>query len=433
MKLLWQGWMRAMPALRLLAGAMVLAAIAAHAAVTPWDKPAADLVARIAEVLGPGPVHFMLRNLSAIPNDQLAAIRRILENDLKANGILFADSEGANAVTVTLSENPAGGLWVAEIAEGNEKRIVMVAAESFRSASLVATQRITLHREVIARGSDLEWKDSPAGLHAVSEIVGAAMAGNSLVVLTQETVAVFGKTAQGWEEQARAEFGPLHEAKRDPRGVVIPSADGTRFTAFAPGVTCSGAFAAGISSGPANWTIQCHRSDDPWTLFQTGPDQWARGFYNAGRDYFTGVVVPTMGVELPPFYEVGIMPGWPGGAAVLIGATDGKVELAENGHLEPVAGTRDWGSDFAVISSACGAPAHVIVSSSGDGAGDSLRAYGVSALEAAPASDALMLNGAAMATWTDLDGKSAMMVVRTATQQGRGWEYEVDRVSEACD
>lgn len=425
--------MRAKAALRVLAGAVVLLAAAAHAAGTPWDKPAADLAARIAEILGPGPVHFTLRNLSAIPTDQLPAIQRALEDDLKASGIIFANSEGVNTVAVTLSENPAGGLWVAEIGEGNETRVVMVATKLAPTPSVEATQRITLHREVLARGSDLDWKDSPVVPRATSQILAAAVAGNSLVVLTPEAVAVFSKTAQQWTEQASAELSTFRAGSRDPRGVVISSTNGTAFTAFTPGVTCSGTSTAATSSAPQSWTIQCQRSDDPWPLFQTGPEQWVRGFYNAGRDYFTGVVAPEVGAPLPPFYEAGVLPGRPGGAAVLIGATDGKVEIAENGHLEPVAGTRDWGSDFAVIASACAAPAHVLVSSSGEGAGDSLRAFAVPALEAAPVSDPLMLNGAAMEMWTAPDAKSAMVVVSTATQQGRDWEYEVDRVSEACD
>jgi len=427
-----QEQMRAKSALRIFAGALVLLAGAAHAASTPWDKPAADLAARIAEILGPGPVAFSLRNFSAISNDRLPVIRQTLEDDLKANGITFTSSEGANTVAVTLSENPAGGLWVAEIGEGNDTRVVMVTAGSAPTPDDPTRQKIKLHREVIARESDLQWKDVPAGTNSPSQILAASMAGDSLVVLTTERVAVFSKTAQGWAEKAEAELSALRAGSRDPRGAVIPSADGAAFTAFAPGVACSGASTSATIVAPQTWTIQCHRSDDPWPLFQSGQDGWTRAFYNPGRDYFTGVVSPSLGAEWPPFYDAGLFPGRPAGAAVLMVATDGKVELAENGRLQPVAGTRDWGSDFAVIASMCGAPAHVIVSSSGDGAGDSLRAFAVPALEAVPVSEPLLLNGAPMAMATAPDGKSAWMIVRKA-KQGRGWDYEVDRVSEACD
>jgi len=428
-----QGEMRAKSTHRLLAGALILLAGAAYAAGTPWDKPAADLAARIAEILGPGPVIFTLHNLSAIPNDQLPAIRRILEDDLKASGISFTSSEGANTVDVTLSENSAGGLWAAQIGEGNDTRVVMVTASSARTSGYPPAQSITLHREVVVRGPDLEWNNVSAGQRSPSQILAATMDGDSLVVLTSDRVAVFSKAGQGWAEQAGAEFSALHAGSRDPRGIVIPSADSAAFTAFAPGVACSGSSQTTASGAMQTWTIQCHRSDDPWSLFQTSDNQWERAFYNAGRDYFTGVVSPSPGAEWPPFYDAGLLPGRPAGTAVLMAATDGKVELAENGQLQPVAGTRDWGSDFAVIASSCGSPVHVIVSSSGDGAGDSLRAFAVLALEAAPVSEPLMLNGAAMGLSTAPDGKSATAIVRTTMQQGGGWDYEVDRVSEACD
>ena len=66
------------------------------------------------------------------------------------------------------------------------------------------------------------------------------------------------------------------------------------------------------------------------------------------------------------------------------------MQLAENGELKVVAGTRDWGSDFAVLHSGCGAGVEVIASSSGEAASDSLRAYELPALEAVPASAPLI-------------------------------------------
>jgi len=40
-----------------------------------------------------------------------------------------------------------------------------------------------------------------------------------------------------------------------------------------------------------------------------------------------------------------------------------------------VNGTRDWGSDLALISSGCGTGTQIVVSGSGEQASDSLRAY----------------------------------------------------------
>lgn len=435
MRPLWQRFMRAQFSLRVLAGGMVFMAAMARAAspATPWDKPAADLAARIAEVLGPGPVRFTLRNISSIPADQLAAVRRVLENDLNAGGIIVGASDAANALRVTLSENPAGGLWVAEIAEGSETRVVMLPVDASPAVPAAAKVAVTLHRDVIVRAADLPWSASPKGVPPPAQILAFAQVNGGVAVLTPERIGVFAKSGAGWTEQGHAEFATLHAESRDPRGIIVPSADGASFDAFAPGVTCSGSLAAGgISAAPSGWTLQCHAGDDPWPIVESAPGQWIKAFYNAGRDSFTGVVTVGGGAAFPPFYTAGLLPGRPGGAAVIIGGTDGKVTVVENGRLEPVAGTRDWGSDFAVVAPSCGAAAHVLVSSSGDGTGDSLRAFDLPSLEAVPVSDPLTLNGAAMALWPAPDGKSALAIVRTG-QPGRDWTYEVDRVSEACN
>lgn len=433
MKPLWQGFMRAQMSFRVLAGAMALmAATGVRGQAAPRDKAAADLAARIAEVLGPGPVRFTLVNLSTIPADELPTISRMLESDLGSGGISVGSADAANAVRVTLSENPAGGLWVAEVAEGSETRVLMVTVNPSPDARQAAKAGITLHREVIARSKDLVWKASTNGAPSSAQILAFAQINASVVVLTPERVGVFAKSAQGWTEQGQADFGSLHAASRDPRGIIVPSADGSAFDAFVPGVTCAGALTAFAAAVPSTWTIHCHAGDDPWPLIETAPGQWIKAFYNAGRDSFTGVITGAGGAAYPPFYTAGLLPGRPSGAGVLISGTDGKVALAENGQLEPVAGTRDWGSDFAVVASGCGGSAQVIVSSSGDGNGDSLRAFDLPAREAIPVSDPLPLNGAAMALWPAPDGKSAVMIVR-ATTPGRDWNYEVDRVSEACN
>jgi len=93
-----------------------------------------------------------------------------------------------------------------------------------------------------------------------------------------------------------------------------------------------------------------------------------------------------------------------------------------------VTGTRDWGSDFAVLHSGCGAGVQVIASSSGEAANDSLRAYELPALEAVPASEPLAMDGTVTALWTAPDGKSVLAMVRNAAN-----EYEVDRVTALCN
>jgi hypothetical protein len=153
-----------------------------------------------------------------------------------------------------------------------------------------------------------------------------------------------------------------------------------------------------------------------------------KAFFNSARNYFTGVITPNIGVDTQPFYTAAWFPRAAGGAALVVGGIDGKVRMIENGVSKQVAGTRDWGSDFAVIHSGCGAGAQIIASGSGEAAGDSLRAYDLPALEVIPASAPLDVGGAMMTFWPAPDGKSAFAVVRSVAN-----EYEVDRVSALCN
>jgi hypothetical protein len=199
-----------------------------------------------------------------------------------------------------------------------------------------------------------------------------------------------------------------------------------------PGTECSGAFSppAETAALPHNgWTVNCHASDDPWPIaVDTSGAPQLKAFYNSARDYFTGVVSPSVGVDLPPFYAAAMLPRSAGNAALLVGGIDGRVQMVENGSLRVVTGTRDWGSDFAVLHSGCGAGVQVIASSSGEAASDSLRAYELPALEAVPASAPLAIDGTVTALWAAPDGKSVLAVVRNAANQ-----YEVDRVTALCN
>jgi len=196
-----------------------------------------------------------------------------------------------------------------------------------------------------------------------------------------------------------------------------------------------------LSAQPTgDWSMRCRESDDPWPIAQASTPQAPapanpaessvslKGFYNAARDYFTGVVTPSVDVDVPPFYSAAVIPRPASAVALLIGGIDGKVQLTEGGALKPVSGTRDWGSDFAVLNSGCGTGAQVLVSGSGEAASDSLRAFELPAQEAIPASAPLAMDGTVTALWTAPDGKSVFAVVRGAADQ-----YEVDRVTTSCN
>lgn len=385
---------------------------------SPWDQPAAALAGEVAEVLGPGQARLVIRNQSTISIDEVPAIRRLIEQDLKAHGVQVSGGESASVIRVTLSENVRERLWVAEVIEGSEAHVTMVHVERGTQPAAQTGGGMMLRKEAV--------------LATKEPVVALLVQSNALVALEPEEIVLYGKTPNGWQEQKRVPIGQKRALARDPHGVILPTQDGSGFEAVVAAVECNGAFPAAEGFGASS--VRCHESDDPWPIAVNGNAGGAavapislKGFYNAARDYFTGVVAPGVGVDLPAFYSAVLLPR-PSGGGLLIGGIDGKVQLVENGALRAVSGTRDWGGDFAALHSGCGSSAQVIASSSGEAVSDSLRAYEIPALEATPASAPLAMDGTVMALWTAPDGKSVLASVRHAEGS-----YEVDRVTALCN
>ncbi len=408
----------------LVAASVLVSAAALSQSPDPWQQPAAALAEQIAGFLGPGQSQLTLRNLSTIPADQVPVIRALLEQDLKAHGVQASGEESANSIRVTLSENLRERLWVAEVVQGNETRVAMVRVEAGAPQPVMVSSGMTLRAQRVLQ--------SNAPVLALLESRGWLMA------VAPAAIVLYRNTGGQWLEQQLVSIGARRMLGRDPRALVVQNASGDTLQIFVPGTACSGNIApenSGASpSAVPEWSIHCNSSDDPWPIAQmpaaNGAPQGAaaiKAFYNAARNYFTGVVTPSVGVDLPPFYSAAALPR-PAGAALLIGGIDGKIQILENGALKTVNGARDWGSDFAVLHSECGAGDQVIVSGSGEAVNDSLRAYELPGLEAVPASAPLAMDGTVTALWSAPDGKSLMAVLRHVSG-----DYEVDRVTALCN
>jgi hypothetical protein len=399
-----------------------LAVVQAAAAQAPsqWEKPAAALAEQISGIMGPGQAQMAIRNISSVPAADVPGIRKLIEQDLKVLGVVALGAESANAIRVTLSENTRERLWVAEVVQGNETRVAMVEVAPAAPSIERTDAHIVLRKERLS-----------GALDSHEPILFAVQARGDLVILHTGDIEIGSSHDGVWNGQKRVAFGRRQIASRDPRGVVTLADDATGFTANSPGIQCTGSHSAAAVGGTTDeWSVECREGDDPWPLPGGGVANETtnlKAFFNAGRNYFTGVVTPAVGVDLPPFYSAGFV-SRPAGVALLINGIDGKVQMVENGALKAVTGTRDWGSDFAVLHSGCGTGTQMIASESGPATSDSLRAYEISALEAVGTSAPLNMDGAVTALWTTQDGKSVLAVVRSATD-----EYEVDRVTALCN
>jgi len=400
--------------------------LAASAAPAPssWDEPAQALAGQIVEILGPGQARLTIRNLSTISNDEVPAIRRLLEQDLKTLGVLASGAESANEIRLTLSENQRERLWVAEVVEGNETRVAMLQLRPGTAHSAQAESGVMLRKQTV-----LVTKDA---------VLAALETANGLIAIEPEEIAIYSHTSEGWQESKRVGIGQKRPLARDPRGMIRPSSSGDGFEASLTGMNCSGSYQPAAPTG--EWTVRCRESDDPWPI--AWEPVWERdanaqmnvhvtpygAFYNAARNYFTGIFSPSLGVDLPPFYTAAWLLRSTNEGVLAIGGIDGKAQLFENGALKPLSGARDWGSDFAALQSGCGEDAQMVVSGSGEAMSDSLRAYELPGQEAIAVSAPLAMDGTVMAMWTAPDGKSVYATVRRATER-----YEVDRVTASCN
>lgn len=411
-----------------------LISLTASAAPSQWEQPAASLAGEIAEILGPGQARLTIRNISSLSNDEIPAIRRLLEADLKSRGVLASGAESANSIRVTLSENQRERLWVAEIIEGNETRVAMVEVQHSHYEVPADSAGMMLHKERFLGFDVLDTLPCFSSPDGKPPLIAIAERPHGLLILKQGCLLALDGSPSGFiDGKAFNDLASTQTLTRDPRGLIAIDGDGDGFRVLLPGTECGGSYT--ISSEPdrppgEGWTLRCHPSDDPWPILTGETPQGSiklKAFFNAARNYFTGVVTPSVGVDLPSFYTAALLPR-PDGAGLVINGIDGKVQLAENNTLKPVSGTRDWGSDFAALHSGCGSGTQIIASGSGEALTDSLRAYELPALEAIPASAPLAMDGTVTALWTAPDGKSVYAVVRNPAD-----EYEVDRVTATCN
>ena len=397
------------------------------AAAGRWDQSAEALAQQISDILGPGEARLTIENKSSIQTVEIPNIRKLLEQDLKTHGVLVSGADSASAVLVTLSENTREQLWVAEVIEGDHAQVTMVELGPVAETHEQAASGLLLRNQTVLISS--------------APVLAALEVPKGLIALEPGELELFQRATSGMQSEKQASTRQRAQMARDPRGVLLATADGQGFKAWLNGTECDGP--TDVADAASDWAVECRASDDPWPIASesslaapgtqanattSGGTQELRAFYNAARDYFVGVVTPATGVDLPPFYSAALVPRSAGGAALLIAGIDSKVQLVENGALWTVAGTRDWGSDFALLRSGCGAGTQIIASGSGEAVHDSLRAYELPALEAIPVSAPLAIDGTVSAIWSAPDLKSVFAVVRKATD-----EYEVDRVTALCN
>ena len=411
---------------------MLLLAASQALAASQWDESASALALKIVAVFGAGQARLEIRNQSSLSSQDVAAIRKLLETDLKQHGIVTGANDSADEVRVTLSENLSQRVWVAEIQLGNETKVVMTLAGPLKTAVGRSRASVLLQASPLLTVARM----SPTEERVSGQAVILSLAGDEagVVILQADSISFYEPDASGFILVQTLALSRNHAMSRDPRGRVILHSGGQMFTAYLPGQQCEG-MRPEHGNKQSTASVQCRDSDDPWPLGRASYTENAlfpeneRAFYNSAQNYFTGMVTPALSFDLPPFFDA---VEWPrgGGRALLIHETSGAVELIEGKSRKTISGVRDWGSDLAVLHTQCGVEPVVLVSASGEAFKDSLRAYTIPAQEAVAASAPLALDGAVM-SMTQWNENSAAVVVRIDDGNGASHD-EVLRVSTLC-
>ncbi len=383
---------------------VLLLCIAAYAAPATgkWDTQTFELARKIVAITGTGPASLTLQNTSSLSADVAAGIRRSLEGDLRASGVQLRENAPVS-IRVTLSENVRGYVWLAQVQQGTETKLAMLAFPKQDSAPAAAST-LVLRRSFLIAQQEQILDATPWQSHDQ----------RYLIVLGPSQVSIFRQNGTLWDSVTAV--GIPHETyPRDLRGRLWVGKDGD-WKAFLPGIQCAG-------GQQLQQPITCRESDDPWML-----NDKTTAFYNSARNYFTGAMVPPQAKSFPPFFSAARVKHNDGDAWVLTGI-DGQVMIFDGSAIRGLAGARDFGSDIASVQSGCGSGAQLLAAGAGDDSvNDTIRAFEISDQGARTVSPPLAFDGPLTALWTMADGDSAIAVLRTQTGG-----YEAYSVSVACN
>jgi len=374
----------------MIAGVKGSAVLSALLILLPWGARAADDVAgavrelarKTVALAGRGePVSISWRNLSSLASGDFNQVRTAFDGAVRDAGGRVSEIAPLVEVRLTLSGNPSQFLMVAEARKG-EDRQVWIASWKRTAPAPPAGSALTVEKKLV-------WEQE-------EPILDMAMLGPGMLVLSPSRVSLQRDTGT-----QSLPLTPTRPWPRDLRGHLRVNGGG--FKVYLPGVACSGATDPSL-------TMECHPSDEPWTL-----DAGTRGVFLAGftpgRNYFDGRVSTANALRktVGPFFSAASVEE-NGRAYWLLAMLDGRTQIFD-AAFEPVGSVASWGSDLASTEARCGGGSQILATKAGDAReADSIRAFGLVNRTPVPLSAPLDLPGPVTAFWS-LGGNSALAVV----------------------
>ena len=221
-------------------------AIAARAA--DWNEPEQQLAHKIVAVTGPGAVALTVENRSSLSKRDNEIIQNGLRSALEGLGIRFVNAEQAEAtVAISLSENSASYVWVAQIGQSTSEATVVMVSAPRAGITNAAHESVPLSLRKIP----LWAQEDPVLDVAVLEENGAP---TRIAVLDAEKVAFYRWQGGKWQQEQALAIVHARPWPRDLRGRLLPAKDHL-LDVYLPGVICRSAAASRRSTRPSRSTF----------------------------------------------------------------------------------------------------------------------------------------------------------------------------------
>ncbi len=207
-----------------------------------------------------------------------SSFRKLLQDELRKSGVETAGPATAatppeSRLRITLSENPSGSVFIAEVLNGTNRQIVMLPWNPPPFAPVKPP--ITLSKKLL-------WTEALPILD-----VQLLDSDSQMLVLSTDEVASYRLVGNKWTPSATASLVLSRPIPRDPRGRLEATGEG--FEAFLPVATCSGAWNPELTMtctrDIANWldTFGTHwvadrnvlEGDAPTPSFEGWGSDWA--------------------------------------------------------------------------------------------------------------------------------------------------------------
>jgi hypothetical protein len=395
-----------------------------------WDSPVRELVSKLAaagSVRGNGALE--VQNMCSLDASAAALIQHSLLVQLSSRGFRLmtspADGSGmptppAIDVRVTLSENLAGLIWIAELRSPSGKKIVMLPVPVPPGISANEARPVPLLERTVI------WRQAEPMLDFA--LVGTPPQSSAqLIVLSPERVAFYNLQQATWRLAASSAIEHAHPWPRDLRGRI--EVDSEKLSIYMPGIFCSGTLGTELG-------LYCAPADDK--MWPVDGNNLADGSVSRGgslakldpaRNYLLDALQSPNagGAKFVPFYSAALLSGYHLRPVILAGL-DSNAQLHEGGD-EITSHFSGWGSDIASLNDACAATSPVLVTGAGDDTSmDTIQIFQIADRQAVAASQPISFAGPVRTLWAASDGNSA----RAISQNLETGAYEASSISITC-